>query len=113
MRSVFITGAATGIGRATARLLDAKGWRVFAGVLPGQEIGPLCEGVSSRLTPIEIDITKDDLVRSAVQQVEAGVGKGGLSALINNAGVADLAAGPLEGISLGEMRALFEINVFG
>ncbi|RMD98747.1 MAG: SDR family NAD(P)-dependent oxidoreductase, partial [Deltaproteobacteria bacterium] len=32
---------------------------------------------------------------------------------INNAGVADLAAGPLEGISLGEMRALFEINVFG
>lgn len=110
-RTVFITGAATGIGLATARQLDKLGWRVWAGVLPGQPTTPLT--VDSRITPIELDITQDTLVQAAAQTVAAQVGEKGLAALINNAGVAHIASGVLAGVDLAEARQLLEINVLG
>ncbi len=110
-RTVFITGAATGIGLATARQLDSLGWRVWAGVLPGQATHSLTN--NSRITPVEIDITQDDWVMAAARLVAEQVGEVGLAALINNAGVAHIASGVLAGVDLTEARQLLEINVLG
>jgi NADP-dependent 3-hydroxy acid dehydrogenase YdfG len=57
--AVMVTGASTGIGRATALLLDRKGYRVFAGVRKQADAKSLAEDGSDRLTPITIDVTND------------------------------------------------------
>jgi len=57
MRSVLVTGASTGIGRATALRLDADGWRVFAGVRKPEDAESLREAGTGRLTPLILDIT--------------------------------------------------------
>lgn len=112
-KSVFITGAATGIGMVTAKKLDSMGWEVFAGVLPNQDTETLTQNASGRLKVVNIDITNDGLVAEAVEFVRHTVGDKGIYALINNAGVANIATGVLEGVSLVEVKRLFEINVFG
>lgn len=112
-KTVFITGAATGIGMVTAQKLDQMGWHVFAGVLPGQNTDALTRQVSERLTVVPVDITDETTVKQAVAIVQQLVGQEGLSALINNAGVANIGSGVLEGVSMDEVRRLFEINVFG
>lgn len=112
-KTVFITGAATGIGMVTAQKLDEMGWYVFAGVLPNQNTDELTRKVSERLTVINIDITNDELVKQAVAIVQQIVGNDGLSALINNAGVANIGSGVLEGVPMDEAKKLFDINVFG
>ena len=57
MKSVLITGASTGIGRATALHLDAAGWRVFAGVRKEEDAASLREAGSERLVPLMLDVT--------------------------------------------------------
>ncbi|MGA8746143.1 MAG: SDR family NAD(P)-dependent oxidoreductase [Solirubrobacterales bacterium] len=57
MRAVLVTGASTGIGRATALRLDGAGWRVFGGVRREAEAVDLSEAGSDRLTPLILDVT--------------------------------------------------------
>jgi NAD(P)-dependent dehydrogenase (short-subunit alcohol dehydrogenase family) len=109
--TVFITGTTTGIGLATARLLDQHGWRVFAGVYPGENTEALRGGASERLTVIPIDITKSAMVSAATETIQREVGQNGLQGLVNNAGVA--VSGPLEFVPMDELRRQFEVNVFG
>lgn len=112
-KSVFITGAATGIGLATARKLDQQGWTVFAGVMPNQDAADLTHGASNRLTVVPIDTTDAQLVNQAASRVAEKVGGSGLYGLINNAGIAHIGSGVIAGIALDEARTLFEINVLG
>jgi NAD(P)-dependent dehydrogenase (short-subunit alcohol dehydrogenase family) len=110
-RSAVVTGAAMGMGLLMARKLAQRGWRVFAGVLPGSDTAELTQGVA--LTVIEQDVTNEAMVRAGAQQVASALEGAGLDLLINNAGVANLATGPLEGVSLDDARRLFEINTWG
>jgi NAD(P)-dependent dehydrogenase (short-subunit alcohol dehydrogenase family) len=105
--SVFITGAATGIGAATTRRLAEAGYRVFAGV--HQEAGSLARipGVQ----PVAIDVTDPSGVQDAAKVVDDATGGGGLRAVINNAGV--IVQGPLELVPAGELRRQFEVNTLG
>jgi len=112
-KTVFITGAATGIGCATAKKLDQMGWRVFAGVLPGQSTNDLLQGASKQLQAIEIDITNETMVAQAAATVKQAVGEQGLSALINNAAIADTGSGVLAGVSISKAQRMFEVNVWG
>ena len=110
--SVFVTGAATGIGLGIARKLDRLGWTVFAGV---NETPPteLVRGASDRLTVIRTDVSDGAQVRQAAETVGQAVGDRGLRLLINNAAVADAAPGPVETIEMEKFRFLMEVNFWG
>jgi NAD(P)-dependent dehydrogenase (short-subunit alcohol dehydrogenase family) len=109
--AVVVTGASTGIGRATALYLDKKGYRVFAGVRKQADAKSLAEVGSDRLTPITIDVTKDRSIKAAKDKVQRAVGKDGLVGLVNNAGVGD--GGPVETMALDILRNVLEVNLVG
>lgn len=108
MRSVIVTGASTGIGRATALRLDASGWRVFAGVRDPADGESLRAASSERLTPITLDVTDPEQIAAAAARVEEEA-EDGLHGLVNNAGVA--IPGPLETIPLDDFRRQLEVNL--
>jgi NAD(P)-dependent dehydrogenase (short-subunit alcohol dehydrogenase family) len=108
VRSALVTGASTGIGRATALRLDAAGWRVFAGVRREEDAESLRSAASERLVPLMLDVTDADQIAAAAQRVEAE-GEGGLDGLVNNAGVA--IPGPLETLPIEDFRRQIEINL--
>jgi NAD(P)-dependent dehydrogenase (short-subunit alcohol dehydrogenase family) len=110
-RSVVITGASTGIGRASALRLDREGFRVFAGVRRTEDGESLAEEASERLTPLLVDVTDAASVDAAAKDVAAALGDAGLGGLFCNAGIP--AGGPLEFVEPGELRQAFEVNVFG
>jgi NAD(P)-dependent dehydrogenase (short-subunit alcohol dehydrogenase family) len=110
-KSAMITGASTGIGYATAEYLVEKGWNVFAGVRKSEDGARLRKALGEAVTPVICDVTKDDEVRAAGEQVREALGDYNLAGLVNNAGVA--VAGPLLHLPIEEMQRQLEINVTG
>jgi NAD(P)-dependent dehydrogenase (short-subunit alcohol dehydrogenase family) len=109
--AVVVTGASTGIGRATALYLDTNGFRVFAGVRKQADAESLAEQGSDRLTPITIDVTKEPSIKAAKDEVQRALGNDGLVGLVNNAGVGD--GGPVETMDLDVLRNVLEVNLVG
>lgn len=110
-RSILVTGASTGIGEACALEFDRLGWHVFAGVRRDEDGQRLKAKSSSRLRPVSLDVTDPASIDAAAREIRATVGNNGLTALVNNAGVA--VGGPVEYIAIDEWRRQFEVNVFG
>ena len=109
MRSVLVTGASTGIGRATALRLDAAGWRVHAGVRREEDAESLRAAGSGSLEPVFLDVTDADQIAAAAERL--GGGEGELAGLVNNAGVA--IPSPLETMPVDDFRRQLEINLTG
>ena len=107
--AVLITGASKGIGKASAFFLDRKGYRVFAGVRRDIDARALRQEASDRLTPVILDVTDGDSIEQARDLIAGATDL--LAGLVNNAGI--VVAGPLEALSLEEVRHQFEVNVFG
>lgn len=114
MPLALVTGASTGIGRATALRLAADGWTVLAGVRDedaGERLA--AEGPAGRVRPLSLDVTDPDQVLAAAARVREESGAsvaGGLDALVNNAGIG--VGGPLELVSDADLRRQFDVNVF-
>jgi NAD(P)-dependent dehydrogenase (short-subunit alcohol dehydrogenase family) len=108
VRSVLITGASTGIGRATALRLDAAGWQVFAGVRKQEDAAALGEVGSDRLVPLIIDVTDASQIAAAAERI-GGATEGRLDGLVNNAGIA--VPGPLETLPLDDFRRQVDVNL--
>ncbi len=95
MKSLIVTGAASGIGRAIARQFAAEGWRVAALDIDTENLAGLEEdGVQA----IGCDLSDEDSIRAAVAR--AGVAR--LDLLVNNGGPADPGSGPIEEMSLAD-----------
>jgi NAD(P)-dependent dehydrogenase (short-subunit alcohol dehydrogenase family) len=108
MRSVLVTGASTGIGRATVERLDAAGWKVFAGVRRQEDAASLSQAGSERVVPLILDVTDAEQIATAAKRIEAEAG-GELEGLVNNAGIA--VPGPLETLPLEDFRRQVEVNL--
>jgi NAD(P)-dependent dehydrogenase (short-subunit alcohol dehydrogenase family) len=104
--TVVITGASTGIGRATALRLARAGFAVLAGVRR-EEDGADLRAQDGRIEPVIVDVTDAGQIAS----LAARVGGAPLAGLVNNAGIA--VAGPLEGVPIDLVRRQYEVNVFG
>jgi len=99
----LITGASSGIGKATASLLATSGFRVF-----GTSRKPEAEtGQPYELVPL--DVRSDASVHSAVQSILDRAGR--IDLLVNNAGYPQ--AGAIEENSVADVQAQFDTNVFG
>ena len=110
-RSAVVTGAGSGLGRDIALGLATKGYVVFGTALNAGEVQDLKEASAGRVSLTVCDITKEQAVRAWAASVSDAQGGGGLSLLINNAGI--LTPGPLEVLPLDAVRHEFEVNVFG
>lgn len=103
---VLVTGCSTGIGRALARELHARGHRVFASARRLESIADLAaQGIET----LQLDVTRFDSIAGAVNAVLERAGR--IDVLANNAGVNVF--GPIVETPLDKVRALFETNVLG
>ena len=102
-----VTGASTGIGRATARMLKARGWRVFPTARSRTDLD-LLRGEGFQ--PVELDLADPDSVEYAAKEVME-LSQGMIGAVVNNAGYGQ--PGALEDLSRSAVRKQFETNVIG
>jgi NAD(P)-dependent dehydrogenase (short-subunit alcohol dehydrogenase family) len=105
-KAVLITGCSTGIGRATAERLAAKGHTVYATARRPESIADL---ESKGVKTLALDVTDEASMQAAVKAVEDA--EGAVGALVNNAGYSQ--SGAVESLDLDAVRAQFETNVFG
>lgn len=110
-KSIVITGASSGIGKATALRLAQRGWRVFAAVRRDADARALQSESRNGLETVFLDVTDQGSIAAAAQDVTARLQGHGLDALFNNAGVGTTS--PVEFFPLDKLRELFEINLFG
>ncbi len=111
LRSVLVTGASTGIGAATVRALADHGFEVFAAARNTDDAKAVCEHQPSRIRSLQLDVTDEASIRSAVQCIQVSLGGRGLYGLVNNAGVA--LGGPLECTPISALRRQLDVNVIG
>jgi NAD(P)-dependent dehydrogenase (short-subunit alcohol dehydrogenase family) len=111
----LISGASTGIGRATAQALLKQNFSVIAGVRSEASANRLREQAaaikSGRLETVTLDVANQASIDAAVTYASTLAGADGLRAVINNAGIA--VVGPVEYISPADWRRQFDVNLFG
>ena len=101
---VLVTGASSGIGRATARLLACSGRRVFGTGRNPERVDPIDD-----VTLVRLDVDEDASVEACVGEVLDEAGR--IDLLVNNAGYT--LTGPAEATTVEQAKAQFETNVFG
>ena len=111
MRSVVITGASTGIGWASAKLLLDRGFRVFGSVRKQADADRLRSEFGANFTPLMFDVTDEAAVLAAAREVRAALNGETLAGLVNNAGIA--VAGPVLELAADEFRRQMDVNVIG
>ncbi|WP_417530394.1 SDR family oxidoreductase [Marinobacter lipolyticus] len=108
---IFITGAAAGIGRETARLFASRGWFVGAADRDEEALAALQDELGEgRCSTHVMDVVDEVSVKKGLADFAERTG-GQLRLLHNNAGI--LKVGPFEEISLSAHRAVVEVNVIG
>ncbi|GAB5493349.1 MAG: oxidoreductase [Phototrophicaceae bacterium] len=104
-KTVFISGATSGIGLVTAQKLHELGWKVYAGGLQSDDFSVLEYGI----TPLPFDISDATDIEGAVKFMTIDLNQ--LDALVNCAGIQ--VSSPLEALPVERLRQQFEVNVFG
>jgi NAD(P)-dependent dehydrogenase (short-subunit alcohol dehydrogenase family) len=109
-KSIFISGASSGIGKALSLELDKRGYNVFAGVRNEQDAEVLRAEASQNLIPLMLDVTLPETISAACALVQEKT-NGELFCLVNNAGIS--VSGALEFIPIQDFRQQIEVNLIG
>jgi NAD(P)-dependent dehydrogenase (short-subunit alcohol dehydrogenase family) len=108
--NVLVTGASSGIGKATALEFAARGHRVFAAARRASELEALAR-TSERIEAVVLDVTDADAVHAAAHRIDELTAAHGVDVLVNSAGYA--LGGPVEALSGEAVEHQFQTNVFG
>jgi NAD(P)-dependent dehydrogenase (short-subunit alcohol dehydrogenase family) len=108
-RSVVVTGASTGIGWGTVKVLVARGFEVFGSVRKQSDADRLANEFGGAFIPLLMDVTDHAALARAAELVGARLGQRRLAGLVNNAGIA--VPGPLLHLPLEEYRRQLEVNL--
>lgn len=106
-KAILITGATSGIGKASTLHFSQNGYQVFATFRNDTDGAHLSE--LPNVYPLKMDVTRSADIQAAVRKVSQELGENGLYALINNAGVAYTA--PFEFVDEERARNVMEINL--
>lgn len=106
-KTILITGASAGIGKATAKHFHNQGWNVVATMRKPEQEQELTQLENTLVT--RLDVTDPDSIATAVQQGLERFGQ--IDVLLNNAGYG--AYGPLEAFPMDRIRRQFDTNVLG
>lgn len=111
---LLITGGSRGIGAATARLAAGKGYAVAvnytANSLAADEVVRQIRASGGQAITVQADVADEAQVLAMFEKVDAKLGR--LTALVNNAGVVDVAS-RVDQMSLARLKRMFDINVIG
>lgn len=111
---VLVTGGSRGIGAATALLAAERGWSVAvnysANSLAADEVVRQIRAAGGHAIAVQADVGDEAQVMAMFARVDAKFGR--LDALVNNAGVVDMAQ-RVDGISAQRLKRMFDINVIG
>ena len=102
----LLTGCSSGIGRALAVELRARGWRVFA---TARRVESMADLVPLGIDTLALDVTNDASIGAAVDATVAAAGR--IDLVVNNAGFGLM--GPASEVPIGEVRRQLETNVIG
>jgi 3-oxoacyl-[acyl-carrier protein] reductase len=108
-KTAIVTGAATGIGAATAKLLAARGARVVAAGLQGEALHETVAGIEGEAVAIEADVSDPEQIEAVAARAQEAFG--GADILVNNAAIYPL--GPWHEADAAEWDAVFATNVRG
>ncbi len=111
MKSVVVTGASSGIGWGSVKVLIASGFRVFGSVRKEADAERLSKEFGANFTPLIFDVTDEAAVAAGAREVEAALGGETLLGLVNNAGVA--VPGPLLQLKIEDFERQIEVNLAG
>jgi NAD(P)-dependent dehydrogenase (short-subunit alcohol dehydrogenase family) len=109
MQSVVVTGVSTGIGWGITKVLIQRGFRVFGSVRKTQDAERLSREFGERFVPLLFDVTDEEAVLAAAEQVREQLKGEALLGLVNNAGVAVPA--PLMHQPTDDFRHQLEVNL--
>jgi NAD(P)-dependent dehydrogenase (short-subunit alcohol dehydrogenase family) len=111
---LLVTGGSRGIGAATARIAARKGYAVAvnytANAAAAQAVVAAIEADGGRAVAIQADVADEGQILAMFRQVDEQLGR--ITALVNNAGVVDVAA-RVDEMSVQRLRRMFDINVLG
>ncbi len=106
-KTVLITGASSGIGKATAKYFLQKGWNVAATMRSPIKTGEWT--TAKNIICPHLDVTLPETIDSAARETVEHFGR--IDVLVNNAGYALM--GPIEGVMPEQLEHQFKTNVFG
>ena len=107
MKSILVTGASTGIGRAAVEHLSSVGFSIYACARKDSDINELNE--IKNVTALRLDVTDENSIEHAVKVVSESNTE--LYAIVNNAGITKV--GPLMDLPIQEIIDQFDVNLFG
>src|SRR4030095_8297325 len=105
-KTIFITGASSGLGRAAAKLFASRGWSVIATMRTPEKEQALARVRNIVLLPLDITAA-DQVLRTAAEAIALG----DVDVVFNNAGYG--MAGPLEGATDDQMLRMVNTNLMG